>query len=91
MLAQVLNFSLAYLVFEWEQQKVTKLFGIGHIFWVWPAVLFYLDIQKRHGSKPYLAFAGIALVTISISLVFDTRDTVLWMMGDRESILTPPN
>ena len=86
-LAQIINTFVAYTVFLSEGHQVTKLFGVGHFVWLWPLWLFVKDVRRQHGSKLYRSYAWIAILTISISLVFDVRDTALWIMGDRDSIL----
>ncbi|MEO9469711.1 hypothetical protein [Parasphingorhabdus sp.] len=95
-LAQLLNFAAAYAVFVWEGDQLTKLFGVGHVFWLIPLWYFLRDIRASHltrfsGSgiwgKTYRGYAVLAAITISISLVFDVRDTAQWIMGDRDSIL----
>jgi len=86
-IAQLLNTLVAYLVFVLEGDQVTKLFGLGHFFWILPLWYLARDI-KSEKSKVYRYYAGVATITIIISLIFDVRDTALWVMGDRESILT---
>ena len=86
-LAQVINTLVAYAVFVGEGHQVTKLFGIGHFVWLWPLWLFVRDVRNRYGSTVYRTYAWIVILTISVSLVFDIRDTSLWIMGDRDSIL----
>lgn len=86
-LTQILNTFAAYLVFVWEGDQVTKLFGLGHLFWIWPAVYLYFDIRKKALSRIYRAFAVLALLTISASLLLDIRDTAQWVLGERGSVL----
>jgi|GEM_PF-979965 len=85
-LAQILNFAIATAVFMAEGNQVTKLFGLGHIAWVYPMILFYRDIRSELW-KPYRTYAAIAATTIAISLVLDARDTAQWIAGDRETVL----
>ncbi len=85
--AQILNTAVAFAVFVWEGHEVTRLFGLGHFLWLVPAAFFVRDLRQGEASKLYLGFAAVALATISISLLFDTRDTVLWLLGDRGSVL----
>ncbi len=87
LLAQVLNTLAAYLVFVAEGHQVTKLFGIGHFFWLLPLWMFARDIRINKYSLIYRSFAAIAAITLVISLVFDIRDTAQWLAGDRASIL----
>lgn len=85
-LAQIINFVIATIVFMAEGNQVTRLFGLGHIAWVYPMWLYTRDIRSEHW-KPYRAYAAIAAVTIAISLVMDARDTALWLSGDRATTL----
>ncbi len=86
-LAQLLNTLVAYGVFIWEGNQVTKLFGVGHFLWLWPALYLYRDCRNTTSTQLYRGFALCALITIAISLVFDTRDTAQWLLGDRASVL----
>jgi len=85
-LAQVINFAIATIVFMAEGNQVTRLFGLGHIAWVYPMILFYRDIHSELWT-PYRVYAALAAATIAISLVMDVRDTALWIGGDRGTIL----
>lgn len=91
LLAQLLNFTVAYAVFVWEGDQVTKLFGVGHVFWLIPLWYFLRDIRAPHltgiWGTTYRGYALLAAITITISLLFDIRDTAQWIMGDRGSIL----
>jgi hypothetical protein len=86
-LAQVLNTVVAYLVFVAEGNQVTRLFGIGHFFWIVPWWMLAKDVSARRHSVLYRSYAVIAVVTMTISLVFDVRDTAQWILGERESVL----
>ncbi|GAA6157172.1 hypothetical protein NBRC116588_26450 [Pyruvatibacter sp. HU-CL02332] len=85
-LAQLVNFLIATVVFMAEGNQVTRLFGLGHVAWVYPMILYYKDIHSEYW-KPYRVYAAIAAATIAISLVMDVRDVALWVGGDRESTL----
>lgn len=85
-LAQLVNFVIATIVFMAEGNQVTRLFGLGHIAWVYPMVLYYKDIRSELW-KPYRIYAAIAAATIAISLVMDVRDVALWVGGDRGTTL----
>ncbi len=89
LLAQVLNTLVAYGVFVAEKNQVTKLFGLGHFLWILPMVLLAKDIRSKQFIG-YRIFAAIAVLTISISLVFDIRDVMQWLLGDRSSVLVFP-
>ena len=85
-LAQFVNFLIATIVFMAEGNQVTRLFGLGHIAWVYPMILYYRDIRSDYW-KPYRVYAAIAAATIAISLVLDVRDVALWLGGDRGTTL----
>ena len=84
--AQVVNFLIAYGVFVAEGNEVTRLFGLGHVAWILPLWLLARDTQTDKWL-PYRIYAGVAALTICISLVFDVRDIYLWLEGDRGSVL----
>lgn len=85
-LAQLVNFLIATIVFMAEGNQVTRLFGLGHIAWVYPMILYYKDIRSELW-KPYRVYAAIAAATIAVSLVMDVRDIALWISGDRATTL----
>ena len=66
-IAQLLNTLVAYLVFVLEGDQVTKLFGLGHFFWILPLWYLARDV-KSEKSKVYRYYAGVATITIIISL-----------------------
>lgn len=86
LLSQPLNALIAYLVFVYEGQQVTHLFGLGHLAWIAPALLLARDFPRVR-SRPYRAFIVLAVATIAVSLVFDVRGFALWARGDRSSVL----
>lgn len=85
-LAQLVNFAVAFAVFVAEGDQVTRLFGLGHAAWAVPMVLFARDLYTDKWA-PYRIYAGVAALTIAISLAFDVRDVALWIGGDRGSTL----
>ena len=85
-LAQIVNFAIGITVFMAEGNQVTKLFGLGHVAWIYPMWLFARDVRTDLWT-PYRVYAGIAALTIAISLVLDVRDTALWVAGDRGTTL----
>ncbi len=85
-LAQIVNVVVAYSVFVAEGNDITKLFGLGHFAWLIPLWFFVRDIPTDKWLA-YRVYAGIAAMTIAISLVFDVRDTAQWILGDRGSLL----
>lgn len=87
LLAQLLNAATAYLVFMSEGYRITKLFGVGHLYWLVPLWMLAVDVRNREKWVVYRAYAAMAVLTMAISLVFDVRDTALWLMGDRGSVL----
>lgn len=85
-LAQCVNIVIGYCVFIAEGNSVTKIFGIGHLAWIFPLLMLIKDIRPDK-PIPYKIFATAAAATICISLVFDVRDTAQWIMGERGSVL----
>lgn len=92
LLTQVANMVTAVGVFAWEGNQVTRLFGVGHVFWLIPLYLLARD-WSRQKSRLYRGFIAVAVATMTVSLIFDARDAALWLMGDRGSILVgvPPD
>lgn len=86
-LGQLLNGVVGYTVFVREGQKVSRLFGLGHIFWAPPMWVLAKDVFSDEWIG-FRAYAAAASVTIAISLVVDVRDWYLWLRGERESVLT---
>lgn len=84
--AQLVNVAIAFAVFVFEGQQVTRLFGVGHFVWLVPLWLLVRDASPVR-SKLYRGFIAVAATTISISLVFDARDLALWLGGERGSVL----
>lgn len=89
-LAQVINFVIAYCVFVAEGNNITRLFGLGHLVWVFPLWMFLRDIRSSHWLG-YRVYAALASITILISLVFDVVDISRWIAGERLSIFQEPN
>jgi len=88
-LAQVINAVIAYCVFVSEGNNVTRLFGLGHLVWVFPGWMFWRDVRSTHWVG-YRAYAAVASVTILISLGFDVVDIGRWIAGERLSVLELP-
>ena len=84
--AQALNAITGYIVFVKEGEKVSRLFGLGHVFWLAPLWFFAQDVRSDEWAV-YRGYAALAALTIAISLVFDVRDVYLWLRGDRASVL----
>lgn len=89
--AQVLNFALGFYVYAAQGYMITKLFGLGHIFW---AVTFAYIIHRIATGKaetqgrPYFrAWLYAASVTLAISLMFDTYDLIQYAGGVREPMV----
>lgn len=87
LVAQVLNFVVGYGVVVWEGGHVTKLFGLGHVFWAVAFVLIgWRWAQGRidlAGRPLYRAWLAIAMVTLAISLPLDAYDLVQYANGLR--------
>jgi hypothetical protein len=89
--AQVLNFALGFYVYTAQGNMITKLFGLGHVFW---AVAFVYFVHRIFTSKaetdrrPYFrAWLYTATVTLAISLVFDTYDLIQYIGGTRKPMV----
>jgi len=88
LIAQVGNFAVAFVVLYLQENKVTGLFGLGHIFWA-VAYAFMLhrlwtgeaDIQSRPFYRTWL-YAAVATLTISLPL--DAYDLAKYAGGVRE-------
>jgi len=83
--AQVLNFALGFYVYVAQGYMITKLFGLGHIFW---AVAFVYIVHRIFTGKaetegrPYFrTWLYVASLTLAISLVFDTYDLIQYAGG----------
>lgn len=90
-IAQLLNFALGAIVVVLQDYQVTKLFGLGHIFW---AVAFVYILQRWKKGNVQLSGIGfyamayrvwlpVAMLTLAISLVFDSYDLVMYATGMR--------
>ena len=85
--AQILNFAVGGWVYVVEGYQVTKLFGLGHVFWT-VAYGYFLrrlwtgqaDIQAR---PFYRAWLYTAMVTLTISLPVDAYDLAKYAGGMR--------
>ncbi len=84
--AQVLNAITGLIVFLKDGTTVSRLFGVGHVFWLIPLWFLAQDVGSDQWAV-YRGYAAVAAVTIVISLIFDARDVALWVRGDRASIL----
>ena len=85
-LSQILNTITAYLVFVAEGNDVTRLFGLGHLFWIVPLWFLIADFRSDKW-RVYRWFCIAAATTITISLVFDIWHITSWILGDRASML----
>ena len=85
-LAQVINTIIAYIVFVSEGNQVTRIFGLGHLVWIFPALMLAVEINSNKWIG-YRVFAALAVATIMISLGFDFVDIFRWIKGDRASTL----
>lgn len=90
-IAQLFNFAVGAIVVILQNYQVTKLFGLGHVFW---AVAFVYILQRwkkedlqLHGfglyAKAYRIWLPVATLTLAVSLVFDTYDLVMYATGMR--------
>lgn len=88
MAAQVLNFALGFYVYTAQGNMITKLFGLGHVFWAVAFVYFVHRIAtgqaETHGRPYFRAWLYTATATLAISRVFDTYDLIQYIGGTRE-------
>lgn len=91
LIAQVLNFAVGGLVLYFSDNMVTKLFGLGHVFW---AVVFGYWLlwlwrgQIDFNGRPWFrAWFFTALATLAISLPFDAYDLLIYAIGYREPVI----
>ena len=65
-------------------QGFTRLLGLGHVLWL-GLVPWLVTRVPLHAGGP-VALWLVAIITVnSVSLVFDVRDVVLYIRGDREA------
>ncbi len=85
--AQVLNFIVGYAVFQWEGQQVTKLFGLGHVFWAVAYIVILLRWRRGaidiSGRPFYAAWLVVAMATLTVSLPLDAYDLYQYANGLR--------
>ncbi len=89
--AQVLNFSVGFYIYTLQGNMITKLFGLGHIFW---AVAFgyflyriYTGKAETDGRPYFRVWLYVATVTLATSLIFDVYDTIQYIGGTREPMV----
>jgi hypothetical protein len=89
--AQVLNFALGFYIYSAQGNMVTKLFGLGHIFWAFALAYIIHRIitgKAETEGRPYFrAWLYTASVTLTISLVFDTYDIIQYVGGMRDPMV----
>jgi hypothetical protein len=89
--AQVLNFAVGGVVYAMEENQITKLFGLGHIFWAGAYGYFLYRIWTRKAdiqSRPYFrAWLYTAIITLTISLPFDAYDLAKYAGGMRQPMV----
>ena len=89
--AQVLNFALGFYIYTAQGNMITKLFGLGHVFWAFAFAYFVYRIftsKAETDGRPYFrAWLYAATVTLAISLVFDTYDLIQYIGGTREPMV----
>lgn len=89
--AQVLNFALGLYIYTAQGNLITKLFGLGHIFWAVAFAYFVHRIftgKAETDGRPYFrTWLYAATATLAISLVFDTYDLIQYMTGTREPMV----
>ncbi|PCJ24041.1 MAG: hypothetical protein COA96_10550 [SAR86 cluster bacterium] len=93
--AQVFNFAVGAVVVILQNYQVTKLFGLGHVFW---AVAFVYILRRWLKGKiklqgfdaynlAYVVWLPTAMLTLVVSLVFDGYDLVAYANGLRMPLI----
>ena len=82
LLASVIAGLLIYLMSV--QMGYVKLLGLPHIL-LWVPLLFYLNAQQKREDMPWVPrrIMHVIMVTLLISLAFDTIATMQYLLGDR--------
>jgi len=86
LLAMLCTMALAFLIFWYDGYSVTKLLGASHITWL-ISLIYLIGAVKSNRWIVYRAWAGLAVLTICISLVFDVYEVAQYLMGDHGSVL----
>jgi len=82
---------VAAYVLSVQDYQITKLFGLGHVFWV----LAYLAILARYlrkkiefeGRALYSGWLLVAMLTMTVSLPLDAYDLFVYWQGMRLPIV----
>ena len=89
--AQVLNFIVGGIVYAAEGNQITKLFGLGHIFWAGAYAYFLFRLWTQTAdlqSRPYYrAWVYTATITLTISLPLDAYDLAKYASGLRQPMV----
>jgi len=89
--AQVLNFAVGGIVYTAEGNQITKLFGLGHLFWAGAYIYFLYRLWAQKvdlQSRPYYrAWFYTATLTLTISLPLDAYDLTKYAGGMRQPMV----
>lgn len=82
---QLLNFSVGITIFLLQDGWITKLFGLGHVFWfvayLWLGLRWFRNQISRNGQPFFRTWFYAAMLTLTISLPLDAYDLVLYFNG----------
>lgn len=85
LLASVAAGGMIHLMFM--QLGHVKLLGLPHIL-LWVPLLYYLNLQQKRDDMPRWPrqIMLVIMLTLLISLAFDTISTMQYLLGDRDPI-----
>jgi hypothetical protein len=94
-IALLLNFAAGAIVVILQDYQVTKLFGLGHVFWAFAFVCILQRWQKGNVqfskvglyAMAYKGWLPLAILTLTTTLVFDSYDLVMYATGMRMTMV----
>ena len=79
------------MMFLFSGYGFVRLLGLGHIFWVPLVIWLGLRIPEIPLDTPVGIWVALVLGFNILSLVMDTMDVSLYLMGDRKPLVTQSN
>ena len=79
------------MMFLFSGYGFVRLLGLGHIFWVPLVICLGLRIPEIPLDTPFGIWVALVLGFNILSLVMDTMDVSLYLMGDRKPLVTQSN
>ena len=83
--SKILNFAADAAVFVVQNGTLTKLFGLGHLFWAVAFIWLVMKWKKGKVNFTYRPFYRIwlaaAMVTLAISLPLDAHNVISYLNG----------